>query len=55
MLTEQGNDVYCAKQVTFFRRLGRVCVQSEGGEQLGPRGTGEVEHFTVTLLTDGNN
>lgn len=55
MLTEQGNDVHCAKQVTFFRKRGWVCLQSDGGDQLGPWGTGEVEHFTVTLLTDGNN
>lgn len=55
MLTEQGNDVDCAKQVTFFRKRGRVCLQSQGGEHLGPWGTGEVGHFTVTLLTAGNN
>lgn len=39
MLTEQGNDVYCAKKVTFFGEGCRFALQSAGGgEQSGPRG-----------------
>lgn len=42
MLTEQGNDVYCAKQVTFTARgVGFPC--NRGGNSQAQGGTGEVE------------
>ncbi len=38
MLTEQGNDVYCAEQVTFSEGRRFALLSEGGGEQSGPRG-----------------
>lgn len=54
MLSEQSNDVYCARQATFFGKKVSVCLVVlggvVGGEQSAPKGggTGEVERLTVT-------
>ncbi len=43
MLTEQGNDVYCAKQVTFSERgVGLPCSRGGGGWIVRPKG-GQVK------------
>lgn len=49
MLTEQGNDVYCAKQATFSERgVGLPCSQRVVVNSHAQGGTGEVERLTVT-------
>lgn len=49
MLTEQGNDVYCVKQVTFSERgVGLPCSRRVVGNSKAHGGTGEVERLTVT-------
>lgn len=49
MLTEQGNDVYCAKQVTFSERtVGLPCSRRVVGNSQAQGGTREVERLTVT-------
>lgn len=49
MLTEQANDVYCAKQATFSERgVGLPCSQRVVVNSHAQGGTGEVERLTVT-------
>lgn len=48
MLSEQGNDVYCAKQATFFGKKVWVSLALVGEKSDPKRGTGEVERLTVT-------
>lgn len=49
MLTEEGNDLYCAKHAILFKNGCGFDLQSEGvGEQSAQGGTGEVECLTVT-------
>lgn len=49
MLTEQGNDVYCVKQVTFSERgVGLPCSRRVVVNSKAHGGTGEVERLTVT-------
>lgn len=48
MLTEQGNDVYCAKQVTFSERGVCLVVRGVVVNSQAQGGTGEVERLTVT-------
>lgn len=49
MLTEQGNGVHSAKQVTSFRTWGWVCLQFERGAQCGPWGVGGQGKFSILL------
>lgn len=48
MLTEQGNDVCCAKQVTFLRKGVGLPSSQRLVNSWAQGGTGEVEHLTVT-------
>lgn len=54
MLTEQGNDVYCAKQVTFSEKGCRSALQSGSAVVVGNSetqgGTGEVKRLTVSRV-----